>query len=154
MQTRVMIAYVAFRRQVELTYFMSVSLFAMGILARIHYIIQDLLDKIQDAYQELKDSSVKLPNTLSLLEFTNWNSRKTKDENKKIVLESESSSSDNETVKTRILDKSCLSDEFWSKSGSNVSLNKRKSDDVQKKIKKDSKSLKNNDLDIIFGKLK
>lgn len=158
MKTEIMIAYVAFRRQVELTYFMSVSLFAMGILARLQYIIQDLLEKIQDAYQILKDSSVKLPSILSLEEFMNWNSRTVEEENQKSIIEncSSTSSSDNESkCLIASVDKSCLSDEFWSKSESGIKetvLKKRKRDDVR--IKSGKKSLKNNDLDMIFGRLK
>jgi hypothetical protein len=148
-----MIAYTAFRKQVELTYFMSVSLFAMGICARLHYLIQDLLEKIHDAYDSLKDSSVNLPNVLSLRGFINRNLKQ--DEPLQIVVENISSSEseyndDGQAQKTE----SNLSQEFWLKAND---LKKRQTQDTSLKKKKkhflEKKSTKKDDLDKIFGLL-
>jgi hypothetical protein len=139
-QSEILVAYVAFRKQVELTYFMSISLFAMGICARMQYLIQDLMNKIQDTYDQLKDSSFKLPNVLSLQEFINWN---IKQDEPAIVVENVSSSEDEDVVQVEKV-QSVLSDEFWLKAESVKTAKNRKL--VKKSKKKD-------DLDIIFGLL-
>lgn len=140
MQSEINVAYVAFRRQVELTYFMAVSLFAMGILARMQYLIQDLLEKIQDTYHELKDSSLKLPNVMSLQEFINWNMKKDDQIHHNIDVES-TSSSEQDNCQVQIQEKSLLSEEFWSKPKP-VRVNSKR------------KATKKDELDEIFQGLK
>lgn len=151
MSSEVVMAYIAFRRQVELTYFMSISLFAMGILSRIQYLIKDLMDKILDAYKLLKPSTSKLPNILSLEGFNSWNSKKDQVESQ--VIQNDYSSSDNEERKITVAENPSLSDEFWSRSES-VQKKKRKHQDVPKSLKKIKPQKKaSNELDMIFGLL-
>jgi hypothetical protein len=105
----------------------------------MQYLIQDLINKIQDAYDNLKDSSFKLPNVLSLQEFINWN---IKQDEPTIVVENISSSEDENDLQVEKV-KSVLSDEFWLKAESVKTKNK----------KLEKKSKKNDDLDMIFGLL-
>ena len=170
-----MVAYIAFKRQVELTYFMSISLFAMGILARIQFLIQELQENIKTAYETLvpiKNTSMKLPNDiLSFKEFLEWDfSQNNNNLTDKEKIDLQGSSSDNDPDDHHVnassnfkVEKSALSDEFWSKKDFkskdmpkvNDASKKFKTRDASKKVKtrKIKESKKKDDLDKIFGNL-
>ena len=156
-----MIAYSAFRRQVELTYFMSISLLAMGILARISYLIDEILPNLSTSYQALlprQIASMKLPKSiLSVQEFTNWNFIK-----EDISEEQYSTSSVSDIPKDdqNQVESLVISDSFWNKnmidSLDESKLLKRKStdsdsDSSRKKKTKAAMNKQDADIDRIFS---